>query len=82
MLTMPLGVSLHTWPVTACAGMSIGLKGALAATDVLIRTRSTCSPTTSYAPTRAPTSNAAAATTATSPRSHPNSAIRSISPTG
>jgi aminobenzoyl-glutamate utilization protein B len=37
MPTMPLGVSLHTWPVTACAGMSIGLKGALAATDVLAR---------------------------------------------
>jgi len=27
--TMPLGVSLHTWPVTACAGMSIGDKGSL-----------------------------------------------------
>jgi aminobenzoyl-glutamate utilization protein B len=37
MPTMPLGVPLHTWPVTACAGMSIGLKGALAATDVLTR---------------------------------------------
>jgi aminobenzoyl-glutamate utilization protein B len=37
MPTMPLGVPLHTWPVTPCAGMSIGLKGALAATDVLAR---------------------------------------------
>jgi aminobenzoyl-glutamate utilization protein B len=37
MPTMPLGVPLHTWPVTACAGMSIGLKGAHAATDVLTR---------------------------------------------
>ncbi|MBN8993956.1 MAG: amidohydrolase [Rhizobiales bacterium] len=27
--TMPLGVSLHTWPVTACGGMSIGDKGSL-----------------------------------------------------
>lgn len=37
MPTMPLGVTLHTWPVTACGGMSIGIKGALAATDVLTR---------------------------------------------
>jgi aminobenzoyl-glutamate utilization protein B len=36
--TMPLGVALHTWPVTACAGMSIGLKGALAAAEVLALT--------------------------------------------
>jgi aminobenzoyl-glutamate utilization protein B len=36
--TMPLGVSLHTWPVTACGGMSIGLKGALAAARVLAAT--------------------------------------------
>lgn len=27
--TMPIGVGLHTWPVTACGGMSIGDKGAL-----------------------------------------------------
>jgi aminobenzoyl-glutamate utilization protein B len=38
MPTVPLGVSMHTWPVTACGGMSIGLKGALAALDVLVRT--------------------------------------------
>jgi aminobenzoyl-glutamate utilization protein B len=38
MPTMPLGVPLHTWPVTACAGMSIGLKGAQTATAVLART--------------------------------------------
>jgi len=37
MPTMPLGVSLHTWAVTACGGMSIGVKGALAATEVLTR---------------------------------------------
>jgi aminobenzoyl-glutamate utilization protein B len=37
MPTMPLGVSLHTWAVTACGGMSIGVKGAVAATDVLTR---------------------------------------------
>jgi aminobenzoyl-glutamate utilization protein B len=38
MPTVPIGVSMHTWAVTACGGMSIGLKGALAATDVLART--------------------------------------------
>jgi aminobenzoyl-glutamate utilization protein B len=38
MPTVPLGVGMHTWAVTACGGMSIGLKGALAATDVLTRT--------------------------------------------
>jgi aminobenzoyl-glutamate utilization protein B len=27
--TLPLGVSLHTWPVTACGGMSIGDKASL-----------------------------------------------------
>lgn len=36
--TVPLGVSMHTWAVTACGGMSIGLKGALTAADVLTRT--------------------------------------------
>ncbi len=36
--TLPQGVALHTWPVTACAGMSIGLKGALAAAEVLALT--------------------------------------------
>jgi len=38
MPTLPLGVSLHTWAVTACGGMSIGFKGALAATTVLVLT--------------------------------------------
>jgi aminobenzoyl-glutamate utilization protein B len=38
MTTMPFEVSLHTWPVTACGGMSIGLRGMLAATEVLTRT--------------------------------------------
>jgi aminobenzoyl-glutamate utilization protein B len=38
MPTMPLEVSLHTWPVTACGGMSIGLSGALAAAKVLAMT--------------------------------------------
>jgi aminobenzoyl-glutamate utilization protein B len=38
MPTVPLGVSMHTWAVTACGGMSIGLKGALAATEILTRT--------------------------------------------
>lgn len=35
MPTVPLNIALHTWPVTACGGMSIGLKGTLAATKVL-----------------------------------------------
>lgn len=33
--TLPLGVSLHTWPVTACGGMSIGDKGSLATARIL-----------------------------------------------
>lgn len=36
--TMPLGIALHTWPVTACGGMSIGVRGAVAASEVLART--------------------------------------------
>ena len=36
--TMPLDVALHTWPVTACAGMSIGVNGTLAAAKVLTLT--------------------------------------------
>jgi aminobenzoyl-glutamate utilization protein B len=35
MPTVPLNVALHTWPVTACGGMSIGLNGTVAATKVL-----------------------------------------------
>lgn len=38
MPTLPRGVSLHTWAATACAGMSIGVKGALAAATVLAHT--------------------------------------------
>jgi len=38
MPTVPLGVSMHTWAVTACGGTSIGLKGALGAADVLVLT--------------------------------------------
>jgi aminobenzoyl-glutamate utilization protein B len=38
MPTMPLDVTWHTWPVTACGGMLIGLRGALAATEVLTLT--------------------------------------------
>jgi aminobenzoyl-glutamate utilization protein B len=37
MPALPLGVPLHTWSVTACAGMSIGRKAAVAAMDVLTR---------------------------------------------
>jgi aminobenzoyl-glutamate utilization protein B len=40
-LTMPaspLHIPMHTWAVTACAGMSIGQRGALAAAHVLART--------------------------------------------
>ncbi|WP_439576859.1 amidohydrolase [Elioraea sp.] len=33
--TMPLGVGLHTWPVTACGGMSIGDKSSIATAAVL-----------------------------------------------
>jgi aminobenzoyl-glutamate utilization protein B len=36
--TLPLGVSLHTWPVTACGGMSIGDKGSLATARILAGT--------------------------------------------
>jgi aminobenzoyl-glutamate utilization protein B len=38
MPTWPLGISAHTWPVTACGGMSIGQKGTLAAAKVLTLT--------------------------------------------
>jgi aminobenzoyl-glutamate utilization protein B len=38
MPTVPIGVSMHTWAVTACGGTSIGLKGALAASRVLTAT--------------------------------------------
>jgi aminobenzoyl-glutamate utilization protein B len=33
--SLPLGVSLHTWPVTACSGMSIGDKASLATAKIL-----------------------------------------------
>jgi aminobenzoyl-glutamate utilization protein B len=32
---MPLGVGLHMWPLTACGGMSIGDKSALASARVM-----------------------------------------------
>lgn len=35
--SFPLGVGLHTWPVTACGGMSIGTKAALGAAEVHVR---------------------------------------------
>jgi aminobenzoyl-glutamate utilization protein B len=38
MPTVPLGVSMHTWPVTACGGTSIGLEGAIGAARVLTLT--------------------------------------------
>lgn len=38
MPTAPLGVSMHTWPVTACGGTSIGVKATVNAAEVLIRT--------------------------------------------
>jgi aminobenzoyl-glutamate utilization protein B len=38
MPTLPLKVPLHTWAVTACGGTSIGVKGTLAAAEVLVRT--------------------------------------------
>lgn len=36
--SLPLGVSLHTWPVTACGGMSIGDKASLATARILAGT--------------------------------------------
>ncbi|MGL4441749.1 MAG: amidohydrolase [Bosea sp. (in: a-proteobacteria)] len=33
--TLPLGISLHTWPVTACGGTSIGDKGSLNTARIL-----------------------------------------------
>ncbi len=38
MATLPLDISMHTWPVTACGGTSIGLRGTLAAAEVLALT--------------------------------------------
>lgn len=35
--TFPLGVGLHTWPVTACGGTSIGAKSALNVAKILTR---------------------------------------------
>lgn len=35
--SFPLGVGLHTWPVTACGGMSIGTKSAIGAATILTR---------------------------------------------
>ncbi|MCU0627000.1 MAG: amidohydrolase [Gemmatimonadaceae bacterium] len=36
--TLPLGVSLHSWPVTACGGMEIGDRGTLAAATIMAAT--------------------------------------------
>ncbi|HVL20044.1 MAG TPA: amidohydrolase [Amaricoccus sp.] len=33
--TLPVGIGLHTWPVTACGGMSIGDKGSLMTARIL-----------------------------------------------
>lgn len=35
--SFPIGVGLHTWPVTACGGMSIGTKSAIGAATILAR---------------------------------------------
>ena len=35
--SFPLGIGLHTWPVTACGGMSIGAKSAIGAAMILTR---------------------------------------------
>lgn len=35
--SFPLGVGLHTWPVTACGGTSIGVKAAVGAARVMAR---------------------------------------------
>ena len=36
--TFPQGISLHTWPVTACGGMSIGDKASIASATILAAT--------------------------------------------
>ena len=33
--TMPIGIGLHTWPVTACGGMSIGEKASLDSASIM-----------------------------------------------
>jgi aminobenzoyl-glutamate utilization protein B len=38
MPTAPIGVSMHTWPVTACGGTSIGVKATFSAAQVLAQT--------------------------------------------
>jgi aminobenzoyl-glutamate utilization protein B len=38
MPTAPLGVGMHTWPVTACGGTSIGVKATVNAASVLTQT--------------------------------------------
>ena len=35
--TFPIGVGLHTWPVTACGGMSIGQKAAMNVAKIVAR---------------------------------------------
>lgn len=35
--SFPLGIGLHTWPVTVCGGMSIGTKSAVGAATILTR---------------------------------------------
>jgi aminobenzoyl-glutamate utilization protein B len=35
--SFPVGIGLHTWPVTACGGMSIGTKAAIGAATILSR---------------------------------------------
>jgi aminobenzoyl-glutamate utilization protein B len=35
--SFPIGVGLHTWPVTACGGMSIGTKAAIGAATIQTR---------------------------------------------
>ncbi len=36
--TLPIGIGLHTWAATACGGMSIGVKGGVAAAAVMAAT--------------------------------------------
>lgn len=33
--TFPIGVGLHTWPVTACGGTSIGTKAAIGSAELM-----------------------------------------------
>ena len=80
MPTLPLGVGLHTWPVTACGGMSIGLKGALAAAAVMTATGYDLLTDAKFAQRPAPILKSAKATSSTFPPYHRNRMILLVWP--